>query len=309
MKIERVIKDYYRQKQKFYFSKQDFCIDNFMIDKKLYRKVAEKEKHYKKKMSQFNIGTDFYNIDVKVNKIEHNDDVIKVYVICSEKIKYTCSKKITFIKTKYILILKKINNVYIIIDECSEDYFQNKPTNLTKYVLDKNRISDNNLKLIDLDRDKMYSYMEKNWDRRPKKWGNFNKLGGDCTNFASQVVFAGGAPMNKFSKLKWYYFGYDDRSPSWTGVNQFYDYMINNIYRGPVGEISDVEDVDVGDIVQLDLYGEGYYSHTLIIDGFLDSYKERIPTLSSHSIDRFNEPLIFIDYYEARYIKLLGYYN
>ena len=47
---------------------------------------------------------------------------------------------------------------------------------------------------------------------------NFDELGGDCTNFASQCLYAGAGVMNYTPTFGWYYISADDRSPSWTGV-------------------------------------------------------------------------------------------
>ena len=53
---------------------------------------------------------------------------------------------------------------------------------------------------------------------RNKKYYNFDLIGGDCTNFASQCIYAGSNIMN-YDKIKgWYYNSVNDRSPSWTGV-------------------------------------------------------------------------------------------
>lgn len=62
---------------------------------------------------------------------------------------------------------------------------------------------------------------------------NFDKLGGDCTNFASQVLYAGGLPMNYTPTFGWYYRSLNDRAPAWTGVNEFYRFLTTNTGIGP----------------------------------------------------------------------------
>ncbi|MEQ8197598.1 MAG: amidase domain-containing protein [Clostridiaceae bacterium] len=62
---------------------------------------------------------------------------------------------------------------------------------------------------------------------------NYLKSGGDCTNFVSQVLRAGGLPMigyPDYSNISsWYYYGSNppQRSYSWTGVNQFMQHWAN----------------------------------------------------------------------------------
>ena len=56
---------------------------------------------------------------------------------------------------------------------------------------------------------------------------DYTGIGGDCTNFASQVVYAGCGVMNYTPDTGWYYIDANNKSPSWTGVQFFYDFMIN----------------------------------------------------------------------------------
>lgn len=44
---------------------------------------------------------------------------------------------------------------------------------------------------------------------------NFEEIGGDCTNFASQCIYAGARIMNYTPTFGWYYRSSYDRSPSW----------------------------------------------------------------------------------------------
>jgi len=67
---------------------------------------------------------------------------------------------------------------------------------------------------------------------------DYSNIGGDCTNFASQVLYAGTGVMNYNRENGWYYINANDKSPSWTGVNFFYDFIVNNDGLGPYGEES-----------------------------------------------------------------------
>ena len=59
----------------------------------------------------------------------------------------------------------------------------------------------------------------KTWalSRNPQFY-NFDKLGGDCTNFVSQCIYAGCGVMNFTKDIGWYYKSLNDRSASWCGV-------------------------------------------------------------------------------------------
>ena len=47
---------------------------------------------------------------------------------------------------------------------------------------------------------------------------DFEELGGDCTNFASQCLLAGGGVMNITAVFGWYYITSWERTASWTGA-------------------------------------------------------------------------------------------
>ena len=62
------------------------------------------------------------------------------------------------------------------------------------------------------------------YERNPEYY-DFDGLGGDCTNFVSQVLAAGGAEQN-YSQNGWYFNSINNRSPSWSGVNELYEFLV-----------------------------------------------------------------------------------
>ena len=75
------------------------------------------------------------------------------------------------------------------------------------------------------DRNLAVSYATKWALNRNPKYYNFDKLGGDCTNFVSQCIFAGCNLMNYSKNNPWFYHSLNDRSPSWTGVEFLYKFL------------------------------------------------------------------------------------
>ena len=76
-------------------------------------------------------------------------------------------------------------------------------------------------------RDKAVEYALKWANSRNSNYYDFSYIGGDCTNFISQCMFYGGFKMD-YSVYGWYYNSLNSRAPSWTGVNEFWNYAINN---------------------------------------------------------------------------------
>ena len=104
---------------------------------------------------------------------------------------------------------------------------------------------------IPYDRNSVVSYARKWALNRNPSYYNFDKLGGDCTNFASQCIYAGARIMNYTPIMGWYYRSSYDRSPSWSGVGYLYNFLVNNKSVGPYAHIVSPSEVSPGDIVQL----------------------------------------------------------
>ena len=60
--------------------------------------------------------------------------------------------------------------------------------------------------------------------RRNPRYYNYEELGGDCTNFASQCLYAGSGIMNFTPTWGWYYLDADRKAPAWTGVQYLWNF-------------------------------------------------------------------------------------
>ena len=130
---------------------------------------------------------------------------------------------------------------------------------------------------------------------------NFSGIGGDCTNFASQCVFAGCCQMNYTPTFGWYYVSSSDRAPSWTGVEFFYDFMTANEEEGPFAAEVRRRQVRPGDLIQLaDESGDFY--HTLVVSQIAGLQI----LVCAHSQDSLDRPLSTYNYTTARFLHIEG---
>ena len=139
----------------------------------------------------------------------------------------------------------------------------------------------------DFSRFAMKSY-QNNWalSRNPI-WADYTGLGGDCQNYASQVIKAGGAPFDESGSYKWYWYSDANRSPSWTGVISMQNYIRYNSGLGPNGKfVSSASTLLTGDMVHIDLNSNGTYDHAVVIYNPGSS-----PTVSGHTEDCINKRL------------------
>lgn len=129
---------------------------------------------------------------------------------------------------------------------------------------------------------------------------NFEEIGGDCTNFASQCIYAGARVMNYTPTFGWFYRSSYDRSPSWSGVNYLYNFLINNKSVGPYAREVSPSEVMQGDIVQLGT-ADGHFYHSPVIT----SVSPEI-LVAAHTFDALDRPLSTYVYDQARFLHIEG---
>lgn len=151
-------------------------------------------------------------------------------------------------------------------------------------------------------RQKVYDYAKKWAYGRNPKYYNFDPVGGDCTNFISQCIYAGCGQMN-YSKINgWYYLNGYDKSPSWTGVEFLYNFLLSNKGNGPKGEIANIEDLEIGDVIQLSFNGRTF-THSLIVIQNGTSVDNTL--IATHTYDTFGKSVEEYSYERYRCIHII----
>lgn len=151
------------------------------------------------------------------------------------------------------------------------------------------------------DRERAVLYARKYALVRNPLFFSFAGIGGNCTNFVSQCVLAGSCVMNYTPIYGWYYLSTNRRSASWTGVQFFYNFMIENIGVGPFGIEVPLEGAQIGDVIQLQ-NEDGIFYHTIIISEILDGEIY----ICANSNDALDKPLSEYNYASLRVIHILG---
>jgi len=133
-------------------------------------------------------------------------------------------------------------------------------------------------------------------DHNPN-YSDFEEGGGDCTNFASQSIYAGSGIMNYTTVMGWYYNNIKDCTPSWSEVQYLYNFLIYNKSVGPYAEVVNKSEIEPGDIVQLG-YESGKFYHSLVVVSII--------LTAAHTIDELFEPLSSYTFTQIRYIHING---
>ena len=155
------------------------------------------------------------------------------------------------------------------------------------------------------DRDAAVKYALKWAFARNPRFYDFHDIGGDCTNFISQCLYAGCGVMNYSHTDGWYYISSDDRSPSWTGVVFLRDFLLTNKGAGVYGDAAEISELDCGDVIQLkDESGRLY--HSLIISAAYPPFTPDRIFVCAHSDDARNRRLSSYSYAAAEGIHISG---
>lgn len=140
---------------------------------------------------------------------------------------------------------------------------------------------------IQYNRQKVLDYAKKWAFSRNPKYYNFDPVGGDCTNFISQCIFAGSNTMNYTKNTGWYY------------ING------NNKSVGPYGKKVNQKEIQLGDIAQLSFNGQKF-EHTLIIVNIENYFSLAGIKIASHTYDNYNKPISEYSFQKIRFVHIEG---
>jgi hypothetical protein len=141
---------------------------------------------------------------------------------------------------------------------------------------------------------------------RNPQFYNYDSIGGDCTNFASQCLYTGTGIMNFTPDFGWYYIDADQKAPAWTGVPYLHQFLTRKEPSvGPLGREVPIGEMVPGDLVQLRFQGQ-VFQHTPIVVRADNPQSPSDLLLAAHSYDADNRPLSTYTYEAVRYLHILG---
>lgn len=160
----------------------------------------------------------------------------------------------------------------------------------------------NSLRILNYNREKALLYAHRWAFGRNPVYYNFDNLGGDCTNFCSQVIFAGSGIMNYTPVYGWYYLSLSKRTPSWTGVDFLYNFLTANRAAGPFSSQVDIKDIRPGDLIQLSFDSAIRFNHSLIVvnTGIVSSIDNIQICTHTYNRDYYN-----LSNYNWKYIRFI----
>lgn len=147
-------------------------------------------------------------------------------------------------------------------------------------------------------------------NKKYKYFKSSNEDGGDCTNFVSQCLYAGGAPMDYNNVRPWWYdMKRGQASICWAVAHSLFWYLKINqsLNRNKIKglEVEDISMLEIGDMIFYENY-KNIIFHSAIVTSFVEDSGNKQPRISQHTFDQLNGPYLkSYDYKKAHYIKII----
>ncbi|MFJ9289374.1 amidase domain-containing protein [Bacillus halotolerans] len=123
-------------------------------------------------------------------------------------------------------------------------------------------------------------YAEKYWNKRNPAYKNFSD---NCTNFISQCLHAGGAPMRGHpNRGSGWWMKQSSWSYSWTVAHSMKMYLTNSKTGLRAVRVKSAEELVPGDVICYDFEGDGRFNHTTIV---VAKDKGNMPLVNAQSYD------------------------
>ena len=133
-------------------------------------------------------------------------------------------------------------------------------------------------------RNKAVEYANKWWNGYNPRFRHFEV---DCTNYISQCLLAGGAPMSFGNKTSgWWYKGYgsynDSWSYSWAVAHSLKWFLTTNKNGLTANNVNSPNDLSIGDIICYDFDGDGKWQHNTIVTAI---NQQGLPLVNAHTVN------------------------
>ena len=155
-------------------------------------------------------------------------------------------------------------------------------------------------------------------DRNEDEWLDYSRSGGNCQNFVSQCLLAGGIPMDTTGGAVWKWYGRtpnnsasaSGRSASWTGVQGFLSYVRNNEGGAGMAATADAPfyEGQVGDVIHM-AYDDEDWRHAVIITDVMTDEEGNVVDylICSNTADQRNFPVSAYVYTRQILIQIHGW--
>ncbi|MDQ0299917.1 hypothetical protein J2S78_002337 [Salibacterium salarium] len=141
--------------------------------------------------------------------------------------------------------------------------------------------------------DRGFSYDRRNAVQYAERWwddynSSYRKFTDNCTNFISQCLRAGGAPMRGMPERgKGWWYGKGTWSYSWAVAHSFRWYLSSSTEGLRASEVENVKELGLGDVICYDFNGDDRWQHSTIVTGFDGNEEPLVNAQTTNSRARY----------------------
>lgn len=140
------------------------------------------------------------------------------------------------------------------------------------------------------DRQQAVLYAEKWWNSYNPAFPHFSV---DCTNYISQCLYAGGAPMRgEPVREKGWWCKPNNWSFSWSVAHSFYWYLKTSTIGLQATEVESEKELYVGDVICYDFEGNNRWDHTTIV---VRKDASGVPLVNAHTDNSRHRYWMYMD--------------
>lgn len=157
-------------------------------------------------------------------------------------------------------------------------------------------------------REAAVSYSDSWVGQRNTEWSDFTGRGGNCQNFVSQCLLAGGIPMDDQGDAVWSWDSEGSHSASWVGVDEFYRYASQNSGYGLQAEAdAGYYDGEPGDLLRMG--SDTNWNHIVIIAEVIRDQEGNVVDylINSNTSDVKDFPVSAYPNVKQRLMKIYGW--
>ncbi|MBD7944064.1 MULTISPECIES: amidase domain-containing protein [Psychrobacillus] len=122
---------------------------------------------------------------------------------------------------------------------------------------------------------------------------NFPIFDVDCTNYISQCLLAGGAPMRgQPNRQKGWWLGNNTWSLSWSTPHSLRWYLAGSTIGLQAKQVNSAQELILGDLIFYDFEGDGRWDHSTIVTRIQDG----VPYVNAHTNNSRNR---YWDYHDS----------
>ncbi len=158
---------------------------------------------------------------------------------------------------------------------------------------------------IPYDRTAALAYAHRWAFSRNPAYAQFDLYGGDCTNYASQVLYAGTGQMN-IGPDGWFFLTMKRRAPAWSGVVALHRFLVNNRGPGPYAAEVPLAQAVPGDLVQLQFASGDRFRHSPVIVAVGEPDNPEQMLVAAHTLNADWRPLSSYTFLALRVLHILG---